>query len=101
MRLGRRIGIAIVGGLVVAAGAVLAVPLIPGPGLLVIALGLGILSLEFERPRIWLAVLKQRFRAVADRLRHRSRDPGTSSPTTCVRPATAAAAESAVAYSAS
>lgn len=73
MRLGRRIGIAIAGGLVVAIGAVLAMPLVPGPGLLIIALGLGILSLEFERPRVWLAALKQRFRDVADRLRHRSR----------------------------
>jgi hypothetical protein len=71
MRLGRRIGIAIAGGLVVAAGVVLAMPLIPGPGVLVIALGLGILSLEFERPRVWLAALKSRFRDVADRIRRK------------------------------
>ena len=76
MRVGRRIGIAIAGGLVVAAGVVLAMPLVPGPGVLVIALGLGILSLEFERPRVWLAALKLRFRAVTDRLRHRTRAPG-------------------------
>jgi hypothetical protein len=74
MRLGRRIGIAIAGGLVVAAGVVLAMPLIPGPGLLLIALGLGILSLEFERPRIWLAALKVRFRGVTDRFRQKPRD---------------------------
>lgn len=74
MRLGRRIGIALAGGLVVAAGVVLAMPLIPGPGILVIALGLGILSLEFERPRVWLAAMKLRFRAVADRFRGKSRD---------------------------
>jgi uncharacterized protein (TIGR02611 family) len=60
MRLGRRIGIAIAGGLVVLIGVVLAVPLIPGPGLLVVLLGLAILSLEFERPREWLAWLKAR-----------------------------------------
>ncbi len=76
MRLGRRIGIAIAGGLVVAAGVVLAMPLIPGPGLLLIALGLGILSLEFERPRVWLAALKARFRQVADRMRQKPRDGG-------------------------
>ena len=76
MRLGRRIGIAIAGGLVVALGVLLAMPLIPGPGLLVIALGLGILSLEFERPRIWLAALKARFREVADRLRKKPGDGG-------------------------
>ena len=74
IRLGRRIGIAIAGGVVVAAGVVLAMPLIPGPGILVIALGLGILSLEFERPRVWLAAMKLRFRAVADRFRGKSRD---------------------------
>lgn len=74
IRLGRRIGIAIAGGLVVAAGVVLAMPLIPGPGIVVIALGLGILSLEFERPRVWLAAMKLRFRAVADRFRGKSRD---------------------------
>lgn len=56
MRLGRRIGIAIAGGLVIAAGIVL-LPL-PGPGSAVILVGLGILSLEFEKPRVWLAHLK-------------------------------------------
>jgi hypothetical protein len=56
LRLGRRIGIAIAGGAVIAAGAAMLV--LPGPGLVVIALGLGILSLEFERPRVWLARLK-------------------------------------------
>jgi uncharacterized protein (TIGR02611 family) len=60
MRLGRRVGIAIAGGVVIAVGVVLAVPLIPGPGLLVVLLGLGILSLEFERPRVWLNWLKAR-----------------------------------------
>ena len=74
MRAGRRIGIAIAGGLVVAAGVVLAMPLIPGPGLLLIALGLGILSLEFERPRVWLAALKSRFRELANRVRHKPSD---------------------------
>ena len=56
VRLGRRIGIAIAGGIVIAAGVALLV--LPGPGLLVIALGLAILALEFERPRIWLERLK-------------------------------------------
>ncbi|MEO6079448.1 MAG: PGPGW domain-containing protein [Steroidobacteraceae bacterium] len=58
LRMGRRIGIAIVGGVVILAGIVLSVPLVPGPGLLVILLGLAILSLEFERPRVWVARLK-------------------------------------------
>jgi hypothetical protein len=75
LRLGRRIGIAIAGGLVVAAGLVLSMPLVPGPGILVMALGLGILSLEFERPRVWLAAIKRRLREVADKVRNKSADP--------------------------
>jgi hypothetical protein len=71
IRLGRRIAIAIAGGLVVAVGIVLAMPLVPGPGIVVIALGLGILSLEFERPRVWLAAMKLRFRELAHRVRRR------------------------------
>jgi UPF0716 family protein affecting phage T7 exclusion len=56
LRLGRRIGIAIGGGVVVLAGVAMLVA--PGPGLVTIALGLAILSLEFERPRVWLAHMK-------------------------------------------
>ena len=66
MRLGRRIGIAIAGGLVIAAGTAMLV--LPGPGILVIALGLAILSLEFERPRVWLARLKAKGAALKQRL---------------------------------
>jgi hypothetical protein len=57
-RLGRRIGIAIGGGAVIAAGVALLV--LPGPGIALIAVGIGILSLEFERPRVWFAWLKAR-----------------------------------------
>ena len=64
LRLGRRIGIAIAGSVVVAIGVAMIV--LPGPAIVVIPLGLGILSLEFERPRVWLAWLKAR----ASRLRH-------------------------------
>jgi len=76
LRLGRRIAIAIAGGLLVLAGLVLSVPLVPGPGLAVIILGLAVLSLEFERPRRWLAWLKARGiqmkeRVLAARARHR------------------------------
>lgn len=74
LRLGRRVAIALAGGLVILAGVVLAVPLVPGPGLALILLGLGILSLEFEQPRVWLAMLKARGRVVARRLFRRSGD---------------------------
>ncbi len=59
------------------AGVVLAMPLVPGPGLALILLGLGILSLEFERPRIWLARIKARglqFKDWFKRRRSRPRD---------------------------
>jgi hypothetical protein len=46
----------------------------PGPGILAIALGLGILSQEFERPRQWLAYMKHRFKGLAHQLRERSRN---------------------------
>jgi UPF0716 family protein affecting phage T7 exclusion len=69
LRLGRRIGIAIGGGAVVAAGAVMLV--VPGPGILTIALGLGILSLEFERPRHWLQRMKEKGIEVKDKFLHR------------------------------
>jgi tellurite resistance protein TerC len=64
VRLGRRIGIGIVGWLVVAVGVAMIV--LPGPAIVVIPLGLAILGLEFERPRVWLAWLTAR----ATRLRH-------------------------------
>lgn len=68
LRLGRRIAIAVVGSAVIVAGIVLAIPFIPGPGLALILLGLGILSLEFERPRIWLARIKAKGLQLRDKL---------------------------------
>jgi hypothetical protein len=72
-RLGRRIAIAIAGGLVILAGVILGpMPVVPGFPLILV--GLGILSLEFERPRIWLAAIKAKGRTAARRLfRRRSR----------------------------
>jgi uncharacterized protein (TIGR02611 family) len=58
MRLGRRIGIAIAGSVVMAAGVIMLA--IPGPGVVTIVLGIAILSQEFERPRIWLRHLRER-----------------------------------------
>ncbi|MGC4029434.1 MAG: PGPGW domain-containing protein [Steroidobacteraceae bacterium] len=66
MRWGRRIGIAIVGGAVLAVG--IAMIVLPGPAFVVIPVGLGILSLEFERPRAWLARFKAHARSVGARL---------------------------------
>ncbi len=64
--MGRRIGIAIAGGAVTAAGVALLV--LPGPGIVVIALGLAILALEFERPRVWLARMKAKGLELKDKV---------------------------------
>lgn len=63
LKWGRRIGIAIAGGLVVFVGVVMIVA--PGPAFVVIPLGLGILSLEFETPRRWLVHIKRKAAEVA------------------------------------
>lgn len=65
LRFGKRVLIALAGGAVVLVGVVL-MPL-PGPGTAIVVLGLAVLALEFERPRIWLARLK----ALGIELKHR------------------------------
>jgi tellurite resistance protein TerC len=71
LRLGRRIGIAIAGSAVLLVGIIMIVT--PGPAFVVIPMGLGILSLEFERPRRWLAHLKERAAKVSAAILHRQR----------------------------
>jgi multisubunit Na+/H+ antiporter MnhB subunit len=44
-----RVPFALAGVLIIVAGLALSVPGIPGPGLLIIAVGLGMLALEFDR----------------------------------------------------
>jgi uncharacterized protein (TIGR02611 family) len=53
----KRIVIAIVGGTMVLLGIVMIVT--PGPGLLGIAIGLGILGVEFTWARLWLKRLRE------------------------------------------
>lgn len=65
LRFGKRVGIAIAGGAVILVGVVLSLPLVPGPGLAIVVLGLAILSLEFELPRVWLGRLKAGGRQLA------------------------------------
>jgi hypothetical protein len=51
-----RIGRIVAGSILVGAGAILSLPLVPGPGLLLVVIGLGFLSHEFEwahRLRLW------------------------------------------------
>lgn len=77
LRFGKRVLIAIGGGILVLAGVIL-MPL-PGPGTVIVLLGLAVLALEFERPRVWLARLKARgvdLKRRFDQRRSRGRDVG-------------------------
>jgi tellurite resistance protein TerC len=58
----RRIAIAVVGFTVLMVG--IAMLVLPGPALLVIPVGLGILSLEFAWARQWLAKVKEHGRTL-------------------------------------
>jgi len=79
-RMARRVGVAIVGTAVLGVGLILLVT--PGPAFVVIPIGLGILSLEFEWARRWLQEVKRRIGDVLphgerERVRARSGDAGS------------------------
>lgn len=65
-----RLGRVVVGLVLLAVGIVLALPLVPGPGIVVMAIGVGLLSHEFE----WARRLRSWVQGEVDRLR--SRDVG-------------------------
>ncbi|MDQ3991008.1 MAG: PGPGW domain-containing protein [Actinomycetota bacterium] len=77
-RNGRRVAVAVVGFLVLLAGAVLSLPLVPGPGLVVMIVGLAILATEFAWARRTLDRAREKARQASRRIRHRR--PGTSGP---------------------
>jgi uncharacterized protein (TIGR02611 family) len=62
-----RLGRIVVGLLLLVVGIVLSLPLVPGPGLLVAAIGIGLLSHEFE----WARRLRNWAHAEIERLRSR------------------------------
>jgi tellurite resistance protein TerC len=66
----RRIAISIVGGTVLLIGVAMLV--LPGPGLVVIPLGLAILGIEYAWARSWLRKVKTRTAVVMDALRRNS-----------------------------
>jgi uncharacterized protein (TIGR02611 family) len=66
-RTARRIAIGIVGFAVIVAGVLLSLPGIPGPGVLIVLAGLGILATEFEWAERWLERAKAKFDAAARR----------------------------------
>jgi tellurite resistance protein TerC len=63
-RFAKRIVIAMVGGTVLLIG--LAMLVLPGPGLLVIPIGLGILGIEFAWARVWLRKVKAKSGEIVD-----------------------------------
>jgi tellurite resistance protein TerC len=70
----RRIAITLVGFTVLAVG--IAMIVLPGPAIVVIPIGLGILGLEFAWARIWLKKIKERGSLIADSFRRgRSKKP--------------------------
>jgi putative transmembrane protein PGPGW len=56
-----RIGFGVAGGTLVLGGLVLSLPLVPGPGFLLILVGLGMLALEFDRVERLVERLVHRF----------------------------------------
>jgi tellurite resistance protein TerC len=69
----RRIVVAVIGGTIVLAGIVMVV--LPGPAIIVIPLGLGVLGLEFAWARHWLRKLRTTASDVVSRVRGRPREP--------------------------
>jgi uncharacterized protein (TIGR02611 family) len=61
-----RVPFALVGGLVVLAGLALSLPGVPGPGLLLVGLGLAMLALEFDRAERLLERILERVEHVVD-----------------------------------
>ncbi len=68
-RWAKRIAVAIGGGTVVLIGVAMLV--LPGPGLVMIAVGLGILGVEFAFARRWLRQLREQGGKVMDKVRNR------------------------------
>jgi tellurite resistance protein TerC len=65
----RRIVVAVIGGSVLVIG--IAMVVLPGPAIIIIPLGLGILGLEFAWARIWLRKLRATATDVVNRVRGR------------------------------
>ena len=69
----RRIAVAVIGGTIVLVG--IAMVVLPGPAIIVIPLGLGVLGLEFAWARHWLRKLRSTASDVVNRVRGRPKDP--------------------------
>lgn len=72
-RWAKRIAVTIVGGTVVLVG--IAMIVLPGPAIVVIPMGLGILSLEFAWAKRWLEAIKARGSVFANAVLRKGRRP--------------------------
>lgn len=68
----RRIAVAVIGGSVLVIGIMMVV--LPGPAIIIIPLGLGILGLEFAWARMWLRKLRATATDVVNRVRGRRKE---------------------------
>ena len=69
----RRIVVSVIGGSIVVIG--IAMIVLPGPAIVVIPIGLGILGLEFAWARYWLRKLRTTASDVVNRVRGRPKPP--------------------------
>lgn len=74
----RRIAVAIVGGTVLLIG--LALTVLPGPALVVIPIGLGILSIEFAWARRWLQKVRATAGDLVNGIRNNTQGPRDPDP---------------------
>ena len=70
-RWARRIVVAVIGGTILLIG--IAMVVLPGPAIVVVPLGLGVLGLEFAWARHWLRKLRATATDVVNRVRGRSK----------------------------
>jgi uncharacterized protein (TIGR02611 family) len=75
-RSGRRIGVTVLGILLVIAGIILMLPLVPGPGFLVLLAGLSVLATEYTWAEVMLDKVKERARRVRHKLLEDKKKPG-------------------------
>jgi len=77
-RWARRIVVAVIGGTILVMG--IAMVVLPGPAILVIPIGLGVLGLEFAFARHWLRKLRTTASNVVNRVRRQPKSPAEPPP---------------------
>ncbi|MGH8129342.1 MAG: PGPGW domain-containing protein [Steroidobacteraceae bacterium] len=80
----RRIAVAVIGGSILLLGVAMVV--LPGPAIIVIPIGLGVLGLEFAWARYWLRKLRATAQDVVSRVRGRPKQVQTRKPEQDPRP---------------